>query len=452
MRNINCVKPVLCICSFLLMSCTGRAQTQVSLSPVPKLQFLDVNGKPLAGGCVFTYSAGTTTPQATYTDATGSTPNTNPVILDLGGRASIWLSSSAYKIAVWSSGGVACASGIQQYSIDGITSTNLNSASQLVSSAANPANTGFIRMANGDSINWRNNANLADIGLSQAGAVSTGNGNLADVLRYGNATAGGLQAQRYLDFSPAPAQSGVLAGGNNTCLVAARNAAGNADVCAVQVNGSNVLMLGGNAGISINGGAAINGQSGTGNLCLTTNCAMTTPNIGAATAAAVTTTAANPAQSGVLRCAGNQACTVARTPDNTNDVQLGYTLNGPRAIFGSIGGSTSGVTAELGELQVDTGITVQSTGFKHFRLGSGTSCTTPGAQGSTCTTSSISLPGPPFPDANYTLICIQEGPATGTPVIGAIGSKSPGSFTLGVVQVGTAASSYGQADCIAIHD
>src|SRR5579864_4621026 len=85
---------------------------------------------------------------------------------------------------------------------------------------------------------------------------------------------------------------------------------------------------------------------------MTTNCAMTTPNIGAATATAVTTTTINPATSGVLRCAGNQACAVARTPDNTNDVQLGYALNGPLAIFGSVGGSTSGVTAEVGELRV----------------------------------------------------------------------------------------------------
>ena len=185
---------------------------------------------------------------------------------------------------------------------------------------------------------------------------------------------------------------------------------------------------------------------------MTTNCAMTTPNIGAATATAVTTTTINPATSGVLRCAGNQACAVARTPDNTNDVQLGYALNGPLAIFGSVGGSTSGVTAEVGELRVDTGVTVQSTGFKHFRLASGTSCTTPGAQGSGCTTGSISLPGPAFPDANYTLVCIMEGPATGSPVIQVVGSKSPSSFTLGVMQVGNVASSYGAAACIAIHD
>lgn len=424
---------LLCFLGFLLMGCLARCQSQVVISPAPKLQFQDVNGKPLSGGCIFTYAAGSTTPQATYTDSTGTTQNTNPVILDAGGKASIWLSSSAYKIAVWSSGGVGCASGVQQYSIDGITAFNPNSVNQLISAAANPATTGFIRMANGDLVNWRNVGGSADVGLSQAGAPGASNGNLADVLRYGNATAGGLQAQRYLDFSPAPAQSGDLSGGNNICLVAARNAAGSGDICAVLVDASNVLNLGASAGTRFAG-------------------PLISPNIGSATATSVTTTLPNAATSGVFRCAGNQACAIARTPDNTTDLQLGYALNGPKAVFGSIGGSTAGVTAELGEIQVDTGITVQSTGFKHFRLPSGTSCSTPGGQGSQCTTSLISLPGPAFPDTNYTLVCVLDGPATGTPVIQGIGGKNASSFTLSVVQVGTAVSSYGQADCIAIHD
>ena len=52
----------------------------VSISPTPKLQFLDANGAPLAGGLLYTYAAGTTTPLASYTDSTGVTANTNPVV------------------------------------------------------------------------------------------------------------------------------------------------------------------------------------------------------------------------------------------------------------------------------------------------------------------------------------------------------------------------------------
>lgn len=65
----------------------------------PYSQFLDANGNPLSGGKVFTYSAGTTTPLASYTDSTGVTPAANPVILDSAGRAAIWL-SGYYKIVV----------------------------------------------------------------------------------------------------------------------------------------------------------------------------------------------------------------------------------------------------------------------------------------------------------------------------------------------------------------
>lgn len=50
----------------------------------------DNNGNPLAGGKLFTYAAGTSTPLATYTDSTGGTPNANPVVLDQFGRANIW--------------------------------------------------------------------------------------------------------------------------------------------------------------------------------------------------------------------------------------------------------------------------------------------------------------------------------------------------------------------------
>lgn len=62
----------------------------------PRLRFVDNNGNALAGGKVYTYTAGTTTPLATYTDSTGATANANPVILDSRGEADIWLSDDRY--------------------------------------------------------------------------------------------------------------------------------------------------------------------------------------------------------------------------------------------------------------------------------------------------------------------------------------------------------------------
>jgi hypothetical protein len=74
-----------------------------SLSPPPKLQFFDANGTPLVGGLLYTYAAGTTTPLASYTDSTGNTPNTNPIILDSRGEANVWLGTASYKLTLYTS-------------------------------------------------------------------------------------------------------------------------------------------------------------------------------------------------------------------------------------------------------------------------------------------------------------------------------------------------------------
>jgi len=56
-------------------------------------QFFDDNGIPLAGGLIYTYQAGSSTPLATYVDNGGVVPNSNPIVLDASGRVptEIWL-------------------------------------------------------------------------------------------------------------------------------------------------------------------------------------------------------------------------------------------------------------------------------------------------------------------------------------------------------------------------
>jgi len=75
------------------------------VSPTAKAQFIDAAGIPLAGGFLYTYVAGTTTPQATYTDAAASTPNSNPIVLDSRGEANIWLTGSSYKFKLTDANG-----------------------------------------------------------------------------------------------------------------------------------------------------------------------------------------------------------------------------------------------------------------------------------------------------------------------------------------------------------
>jgi hypothetical protein len=70
-------------------------------------QFFNDSGVPLSGGKLYSYAAGTTIPQATYTSASGSTAHTNPIILNSAGRVAtgeIWLTSAQiYKFALYTS-------------------------------------------------------------------------------------------------------------------------------------------------------------------------------------------------------------------------------------------------------------------------------------------------------------------------------------------------------------
>lgn len=63
-------------------------------------QCFGLDGKPLAGGKVYTYSAGTTTDKATYTTMAGTVANPNPVILDQNGKAKIFLGDGSYRLQI----------------------------------------------------------------------------------------------------------------------------------------------------------------------------------------------------------------------------------------------------------------------------------------------------------------------------------------------------------------
>ena len=73
-----------------------------TLSPPPKLQFFTAGGIPLVGGHLYTYEAGTVTPLATYTDASGTTENPVDIELDARGEApnGVWLNGASYKFVL----------------------------------------------------------------------------------------------------------------------------------------------------------------------------------------------------------------------------------------------------------------------------------------------------------------------------------------------------------------
>jgi hypothetical protein len=81
----------------------------VLLSPVGNgQQFFDNNGLPLAGGLIYQYQAGSSTPLATYTTNNGTVPNSNPIVLDSSGRTpqEIWMQTGyTYKLVIQTSTG-----------------------------------------------------------------------------------------------------------------------------------------------------------------------------------------------------------------------------------------------------------------------------------------------------------------------------------------------------------
>jgi hypothetical protein len=72
-----------------------------TIAPFPKHVFLNNSGLPCVGCKLFTYSAGTTTKVNSYTEVTLSSANTNPIVLDSAGRATIFLTPGiSYKFVL----------------------------------------------------------------------------------------------------------------------------------------------------------------------------------------------------------------------------------------------------------------------------------------------------------------------------------------------------------------
>ena len=83
----------------------------VFLSPVggAASQFFNNDCTVLAGGKIYTYAAGTSTPKTTYTTSGGNIAHANPIVLDSAGRVpggEIWLTAGTYKFSVFTSASV----------------------------------------------------------------------------------------------------------------------------------------------------------------------------------------------------------------------------------------------------------------------------------------------------------------------------------------------------------
>lgn len=138
-----------------------------ALTPVPKIQFFDANGHPLAGGKLYSYAAGTTTPLVTYTDQAGTSANTNPVILDARGEASVWLGTGPYKLRLTTS------TDVDIWTVDDIYSEGALSMQELLSSSGSSL-VGFIQSGTGAAYRTVQSKLRDTVSVKDFGAVGDG--------------------------------------------------------------------------------------------------------------------------------------------------------------------------------------------------------------------------------------------------------------------------------------
>lgn len=126
-----------------------------SLSPLFNgWQGFGTTGLPLNAGQLYTYSAGTTTPLATYTTSAGNVPNSNPIVLGSDGRPpqEIWLNdSSSYKFVLADSSNNTIATYDNIQSIGSIVNTAVSAAGGITQAQADGRYPLYVGQAGGSS-------------------------------------------------------------------------------------------------------------------------------------------------------------------------------------------------------------------------------------------------------------------------------------------------------------
>ena len=386
-------------------------KAQVQLPPLVKGQWFDPNGRPLANGCIFTYISGTNTPQATFTDFTGTTPNPNPIILDGSGRpplgTDIWLGAGSYRLKLVSQGGTNCSTGVQIFVEDGITTAFGTIL------ASNNTWTGT-NTFNGPTI--FNGAVTMNVGFTSNGPS--------------NLTAGGSLVGT---FSGSPNFSGTPTFANG--IIVDNTATFNGQIVSTVTTGTAPITVASttvvpNLNVSLLVGCVWASPCPIG---------ITTPNIGVFTA--LTATSVFSLNGGTNQTATQGTDTSLLTSGTiSGGAGTGLCLDANHGAT-TVGCATSGFTKIEGMSFCPVGCTV-----------TGTPCTTGGTGNATCV-NAITWPTP-FADSNYALVCTGLGVAAGFPFIPYTSSKS----STGVVvttsngeNAAATASALSEIDCTGVH-
>ena len=118
--------------------------------PYPVFQGFDDNGDPLDGGLLYAYVAGTSTLLDTFSEVTLTTQNTNPVVLNAAGRATIYLTpATSYKLVLKTAAGVSVWSqdNVTVAAATGIVTTIIAGSGVSITSTGATAGTGDVTIS-----------------------------------------------------------------------------------------------------------------------------------------------------------------------------------------------------------------------------------------------------------------------------------------------------------------
>lgn len=137
--SISTAATALNIVLILLLSASA-VFAQGTVAPSPKFTGFDNSGLIVAGGKLCTYNSGTTTPAPTYSDVGLTVPNSNPVILDSAGRATVFLPAAAFKFILKTPGSDStCNTGTTLWTQDSVSAVPSSSANVDVPGTAGEA-------------------------------------------------------------------------------------------------------------------------------------------------------------------------------------------------------------------------------------------------------------------------------------------------------------------------
>jgi hypothetical protein len=143
------------LCLFFAGALAASAQQPVLMPVGTLVPFTTAQGAVCSACTLYTYTSGTNTPLATYTDYTGTVPNTNPIVLNaagyaensVGSQVGIWLSASAtYRFVLKN------AASVQLYQVDGISGqlpATITGAITILNSTCNQITVGIVGFQTG---------------------------------------------------------------------------------------------------------------------------------------------------------------------------------------------------------------------------------------------------------------------------------------------------------------